>query len=116
MAADGSLHVLGRRADRIVTGGENVDPLEVERALEALPGVREACVVGVPDEEWGEVVGAAVVVDVDFDADVEAVAAGLRDRLAPFKLPRRLAVVERLPKNALGKADREAVRRLAAEG
>jgi acyl-CoA synthetase (AMP-forming)/AMP-acid ligase II len=53
--------VAGRRADRIVTGGENVDPVEVEQALERVPGVRQACVFGLPDPEWGEVVCAAVV-------------------------------------------------------
>lgn len=107
----GNLHVLGRRADRIVTGGENVDPAEVEHALETLAGVREACVFGVPDDEWGEVVCVAVVPEAtgDTEADRRRLARQiheLRGRLAPFKLPRRLAVVESLPRTATGKVDR----------
>ncbi len=114
---NGNLHVLGRRVDRIVTGGENVDPMEVEQTLEALPGIREVCVVGIPDDEWGEMVGAALVVEAGFDIDPVDVADNLRQRLAPFKVPRRLVVVERLPRNPMGKLDRHAVaRRLAAGG
>ena len=113
---DGNLHVLGRRADRIVTGGENVDPVEVERALESLPGIREACVFGRPDEEWGEVVCAAVVVE-----EREPMAAlreqieGLRQRLAPFKVPKRMAAVTSLPRNRTGKVDRRAAAEHAAD-
>lgn len=116
--AHDNLHVLGRRGDRIVTGGENVDPVEVEQALERLPGVREACVFGVADEEWGEVVCAALVVEEERagpeGAALESAVRTLRDRLAPFKLPRRLAVVESLPKNPTGKLDRPEAARLAA--
>ncbi len=109
--ADGNLHVLGRRTDRIVTGGENVDPLEVERALERMPGVKQATVFGVADDEWGAVVCAAVVPGQGFDR--EAVAAALRRDLAPFKRPRRLAVLDALPTNANGKVDRTAAARAA---
>ena len=111
--AAGRLHVLGRRRDRIVTGGENVDPVEVEQALEGLPSVAAACVFGVPDREWGEVVSAAVVKAPG--AAPEAVANGVRAlrTLAAFKRPRRLALVDGLPRNATGKLDRAAVERLA---
>lgn len=115
----GNLHVLGRRGDRIVTGGENVDPAEVERALEQIPAVVHACVFGAPDPEWGEVVCAAVVARATGDgpgstppdetAVLEAVRsglAGLRAELAPFKLPRRAAVLPALPLNPTGKVDR----------
>jgi O-succinylbenzoic acid--CoA ligase len=111
----GNLHVVGRRTDRIVTGGENVDPVEVERALESLPGVRAACVFGVPDEEWGEVVCAAVVPEAP-DVGVNALSPaiqGLREGLAPFKLPRRIAMVEALATNATGKVDRRETARIA---
>ena len=108
----GNLHVLGRRTDRIVTGAENVDPIEVERVLEGLPGVQQACVFGQPDEEWGEVVCAALVLgvgptDVTWTR-VRAAVRTLRDQIAPFKLPRRIAVVDAIPKNATGKVDRRA--------
>ncbi len=121
----GNLHVLGRRGDRIITGGENVDPVEVEQALERLPGVRQACVFGVPDEEWGEVVCAAVTVGEEAAGDASGEAAerpeslddrvaGLREVLAPFKVPRRIAVLEALPVNATGKVDRADTARRAA--
>ncbi|MFW5947067.1 MAG: class I adenylate-forming enzyme family protein [Gemmatimonadota bacterium] len=128
---DGNLHVLGRRADRIVTGGENVDPIEVEQALERLPAVRRACVFGAPDAGWGEVVVAAVVPEpapavgaasaehTASEADAETLDAvldqvrGLRDVLAPFKRPRRVAVLDELPLNPNGKVDRAETTRRA---
>jgi o-succinylbenzoate---CoA ligase len=111
----GNLHVAGRRVDRIVTGGENVDPVEVEQALERLPGIRQACVVGVPDPEWGEAVWAAVVAEEGAGVDVNRVADQLRAELASFKRPRRIVVVPDLPERGPGKVDRDAVaRRLAA--
>lgn len=115
---DGNLHVLGRRSDRIVTGGENVDPAEVERALEGLPGVAEACVFGIPDEEWGELVCAALVTGADASGQVpEELARGVRalsQRLASFKRPRRIALLDALPRNATGKVDRRETARRAA--
>jgi o-succinylbenzoate---CoA ligase len=114
---DGNLHVAGRRADRIVSGGENVDPVEVEQALEHLPGVRQACVFGAQDPEWGEVVCAAVVAAEGSDEalDLARLRAQLTAVLAPFKLPRRVAVLDALPTRGAGKVDREAVRRAAED-
>ncbi len=103
----GQLHVLGRLDHVVVTGGECVDPLEVERALEELPGISEACVFGVPDADWGELVAAAVVGDVPLDHD--AIRVHLRDRLAGFKHPRRIHALTSMPVGALGKRDRDAV-------
>lgn len=108
----GRLHVHVRRDDLVVSGGENVYPSEVEQALCALPGVREACVVGLPDETWGQRVAAAVVTEGPLDE--EALLAALRARLAGFKVPRVLARLEALPTNAVGKLDRGAVRALLA--
>jgi o-succinylbenzoate---CoA ligase len=108
----GNLHVAGRRADRIITGGENVDPVEVEQALEQIPGIAQACVFGVPDPEWGEVVWAAVVAGDAFDP--ATLADLLRARLAPFKRPRRIVRLEALPTRGAGKVDREAAAREAA--
>lgn len=106
---DGEVWITGRRSDRIVSGGVNVDAAEVEAALRAHPSVAAACVVGIPDEEWGEVVSACVVpVEGEFDAEV--VAAWLRGRLAGPKRPRRWGVVDALPLNANGKVDRGRVR------
>jgi len=100
--AAGNLHVLGRRTDLIVTGGENVYPAEVEAYLDAR-GVA-ACVFGMPDETWGEIVCAATTGVV--------VAATLAD-LAPWKRPRRWARVRELPLTPGGKPDRAAARALA---
>ncbi len=111
--ADGALYVVGRAREVIVTGGENVHPLEVEAALERVPGVRSACVFGVPDPTWGELVAAALVPFPGARVDAVSIGAHLRELLAPFKRPRRIAVLEELPKTASGKSDRAATRRMA---
>lgn len=107
---DGDLWITGRRSDRIVTGGTNVDPHEVEAALRGHPAILDACVVGLPDAEWGEVVAAAVVVVGEFAP--EGVGAWLHERLSAAKRPRRWLRVGALPVNANGKVERGAVRRL----
>lgn len=109
---DGRLRIVGRRSDRIVSGGVTVDAREVESALRSQPGVREACVVGVPDPVWGERVAALVVGRVDPDT----LEGALRDRLSPAKRPRRIRVAEALPLNRNGKVDRAAVRALLDDG
>jgi O-succinylbenzoic acid--CoA ligase len=104
----GELVVLGRRDDVIVTGGENVHPLEVESALGALSGVRAAAVFGVPDARWGQRVAAAIVLEPGaVGATVEADLAAL-GTLAPFKRPRLVAFVDALPVTPAGKLDRRA--------
>lgn len=112
--AAGQLHVEGRRTDRIVTGGENVAPLEVEAVARTFPGVRDAVVFGVPDERWGEGVAIAVVLDPDATTSWSSAGldAHLRGRLASFKCPRRFAVVSALPLNTTGKLDRRLARAL----
>lgn len=108
----GNLHVIGRLDDLIVSGGENVDPLEVEAALRACTGVADACVFGIPDREWGERVAAAVVASgVGGWRAADRLSEQLRARLAPFKLPRAWFFVEDLPRTPSGKPDRRAVAR-----
>lgn len=107
----GNLHVTGRGTDRIITGGENVDPTEVEQALERVPGVRHACVFGEPDPDWGEVVCAALVAGPDLEPG--SLRSDLDRSLAAFKRPRRIAVLDAIPVGPSGKVDREAVARLA---
>jgi O-succinylbenzoic acid--CoA ligase len=104
----GRLHVEGRRADLVVTGGENVYPAEVERALEACAGVGQALVFGVDDERWGQLVACAIVPDSTVPFDEARVARELAARLAPHKRPRRLCVVEALPVARSGKLARDA--------
>jgi O-succinylbenzoic acid--CoA ligase len=108
----GNLHLLARRHDLIVTGGDNVAPLEVERALEALPGIRAAAVFGVPDDTWGEIVAAVVVAAASPPSDA-ALRGHLDAQLARHKRPRRIAFVDELPLTAAGKLDRAALAALA---
>ena len=98
----GYLRIVGRTRELIITGGYNVYPREVEDALMAHPLVAEAAVVGLPSEEWGEVV-TAFVVKRDPDLDADALLVHARERLAPYKVPRQVRFVAALPRNALGK-------------
>jgi malonyl-CoA/methylmalonyl-CoA synthetase len=108
--AEGYLSILGRAKDLVITGGLNVYPAEVEAALDALPGVRASAVIGVPHPDFGEAVVACVVGSV-----TEAmVRTGLRDRLAAFKIPKRVLVMDDLPRNAMGKVQKADLRRLHA--
>ncbi|MFF4033229.1 class I adenylate-forming enzyme family protein [Streptomyces sviceus] len=104
--AEGRLEVVGRVKDTIITGGENVDPAEVENALADLPGVVEVAVSGAPDEVWGEVVTAFLVSDSG-EPTLDDVRAHLDGRLARHKWPRRLCVVPALPRGATGKLQRQ---------
>jgi O-succinylbenzoic acid--CoA ligase len=108
---DGHLWVTGRISNRIISGGVNVDPAEVEAVLRTHPGVRDVAVVGVPDPEWGERVVAALVVDgrprVREELDNLA-----RLVLSPAKRPRDFREVGSLPRNPNGKVDRAEVRAL----
>lgn len=107
----GDLWITGRRSDRIISGGVNVDAAEVEDVLRGHPSVVDVCVTGVPDDEWGEIV-AAWVVPVEGEFDVDEVDAWIRDRLAGPKRPRRWVVESDLPLNANGKVDRARVREM----
>ncbi|WP_151483356.1 class I adenylate-forming enzyme family protein [Streptomyces albicerus] len=104
--AEGRLEVVGRVKDTIITGGENVDPAEVENALADLPGVVEVAVSGTPDEVWGEVVTAFLVSDSG-EPTLDDVRAHLDGRLARHKWPRLLCVVPALPRGATGKLQRQ---------
>lgn len=106
---EGDLWVTGRRSDRIVTGGVTVDAVEVEEALRAHPAVVDACVVGLPDPEWGERVAAWVVAAGD-TLDAAELGSFLRGRLSGPKLPRVVQVGDALPRNPNGKTDRMSVR------
>lgn len=107
----GHLHVLGRLDDRIVTGGENVDPTAVEDALSSHPNVAAACVVGVADPSWGQRV-TALIVPRGEPPTLESLRAHLEPRLARFAHPRALRLVDALPLTRAGKLDRRAARAL----
>jgi len=104
---EGYLYVADRRDDLIVSGGENVYPAEVESALLGLVGISDCAVVGLPDAQWGQVVVAAII----GDADLDAIPALLRERIAGYKVPRRVVRWEgELPRTASGKVQRHLVR------
>ncbi len=107
--ADGDLWVLQRRMDLIVSGGENIYPAEVEAVLTAHPAVSLACVVGLPDPEWGQRVAAAVVLRADAALTETELIDFARARLAGYKQPRRVRFLEALPMTASGKVLRRDV-------
>lgn len=106
---EGRLTLVGRASDLIIAGGYNVHPKEVEQVLDALPEVAESAVVGVPDADLGEQVVAVVVAAPGSVVDPDAVIGACGD-LARFKRPRRVVVVDELPRNAMGKVQKAALR------
>ncbi|MGH9868677.1 MAG: class I adenylate-forming enzyme family protein [Candidatus Polarisedimenticolia bacterium] len=107
------LSLVGRIGAVVNVAGRKVDPAEVERALRRLPGVRDAVVIGMPDLSRGEALAACVEAEASLARD--AVMAGLRRELAAWKLPRRLVVVDQMPRNERGKTDVDALRRRLLE-
>jgi fatty-acyl-CoA synthase len=103
MDADGRLYVVGRDDDMIVSGGENVYPVEVERTIGELPGVREVVVVGVDDASFGQRLAAYVVPSGPDAVDPDQVRAHVKSRLAGYKVPRDVVLLDELPRNASGK-------------
>ncbi len=110
----GRLEVLGRRDDVIVTGGEKVMPLEVERVLASSAGIRAVSVFGIADAVWGQLVAAAIVLDAQA-LDLRGLRETIRSRLSSFQRPRRLAILDELPLSPSGKVDRRALARLSPE-
>lgn len=100
---DGYLFIYDRIKDMIISGGENVYPAEVESALYAHPAIREAAVIGVPDERWGEAVRAVVTLKPGATIDEKEVLNWMRERLAAFKCPKAIDVIDVMPRNASGK-------------
>lgn len=109
LTPEGELVLRGRVSDVIITGGENVDPVEVEAALEALPGVAEACVLGLPDSTFGESIS-VLFVPQGPAVKPERLLAELAERVARYKLPRRWLAVPELPRLPSGKLDRQGAR------
>ncbi len=107
--ADGYLHIVGRARDLIITGGFNVYPIEVEEALDAVPGIAESAVIGLPHPDFGEAVFAVLTLS-DPAQSPDAALAAIRERLARFKQPKAAVVVDALPRNAMGKVQKAALR------
>jgi malonyl-CoA/methylmalonyl-CoA synthetase len=107
---DGYLSIVGRAKDLIISGGYNVYPKEIELVIDALPGVVESAVVGVPHPDFGEAVNAVVVKQKDAALDEPAVIAHVKSRIAGYKVPKRVVFVDDLPRNAMGKVQKNALR------
>lgn len=120
---DGFWFIVDRVKDVIVTGGFNVYPREVEDVVAEHPSVAQVCVVGAPDDKWGETVTAVVVLRADADASEAGVAtmtseiqAAVKDRKGSVQVPKQVVVVDALPLTGLGKPDKKAVRARFWEG
>jgi len=107
---DGYLEILGRIKELIITGGYNVYPKEVESCLLEYNGVEECAVVGLPSEEWGETVHAVVVPKPGAQLDAEPLIEHAKQHLAPYKCPRSVTVAESLPRNAMGKVQKQVLK------
>ncbi|WP_421703425.1 malonate--CoA ligase [Aliiroseovarius sp.] len=108
--ADGYVTIVGRGKDLIITGGFNVYPKEVEGVIDALPGVLESAVIGVPHRDFGEGVVAVVVPEKEAEVTPEAVTSGVADQLAKFKQPKAVVVLPELPRNTMGKVQKNVLR------
>jgi malonyl-CoA/methylmalonyl-CoA synthetase len=107
---DGYFRMLGRDSvDIIKSGGYKVSALEVEEILRSYPGISDCCVVGIPDEEWGEVISAALVPQ-DFPLDLAHLGLWMKEQLPAYKTPRSYLLVSELPRNAMGKVTKNEVK------
>ncbi len=107
---DGYVTIVGRGKDLIITGGFNVYPKEIEGVIDELPGVLESAVIGVPHEDFGEAVVAIVVAQDGAELDEGSVKAGVAESLAKFKQPKRVVMVDELPRNTMGKVQKNVMR------
>ena len=107
---DGYFYLAGRATDMIIRGGENISPEEVENVLHSHPKIEEAAVIGVPDEEWGEVPQAVVVLREGETATAEEIMEYCRANLSSFKRPRSVVFVAELPRNPIGKVLKRVLR------
>ncbi|NPU65647.1 malonyl-CoA synthase [Bradyrhizobium sp. 83012] len=110
IGADGTVQIVGRGKDLIISGGFNVYPKEIETEIDAIAGVAESAVIGVPHADFGEGVTAAVVRTPGASVDERAILTALAERLAKFKQPKRVIFVDQLPRNTMGKVQKNLLR------
>ena len=108
--ARGYITIVGRSKDLIISGGYNVYPAEIESVLNEMPGVAESAVVGVTHPDFGEAVIAVVVSRPGATPDAAVLIATLKEKIANFKVPKRIFVVDELPRNAMGKVQKNLLR------
>lgn len=107
---NGYLSIVGRSKDLIISGGYNVYPKEIESYLDDMPGVIESAVIGVPHRDFGEAVTAVVVRQPGANLQEAAIIGELKGKIASFKVPKRVHVVDELPRNAMGKVQKNELR------
>jgi malonyl-CoA/methylmalonyl-CoA synthetase len=110
----GYVHIVGRGKDLVISGGFNVYPKEVEAELDAIPGVVESAVIGLPHADFGEGVTAVIATGGPTTLTEAGVLAALQERLARFKQPKRVLFVDDLPRNAMGKVQKALLRQTHA--
>jgi len=106
----GYVHIVGRGKDLVISGGFNVYPKEIESEIDQIPGVVESAVIGLPHADFGEGVTAIVVKDVDSPLQEDAIVSALADKLARYKQPKRVLFIDELPRNAMGKVQKNVLR------
>jgi malonyl-CoA/methylmalonyl-CoA synthetase len=107
---DGYVHIVGRQKDLIISGGYNIYPKEIELVLDEQPGIQESAVIGVPHPDFGETVLAVLVAQPGEKPDLDAIARDVGQSLARFKHPRKLVLVDELPRNTMGKVQKNILR------
>jgi len=105
--ADGDYYIVGRKKEMIISGGENIYPQEVEQCLIRFTGIREAAVVGLSDDKWGELVTAFIVLDEGHKYGEEALIAHCKKFLGSYKVPKKIVILDELPKTHVGKIDKK---------
>jgi malonyl-CoA/methylmalonyl-CoA synthetase len=112
---EGYVSIVGRAKDMVISGGLNVYPKELELLIDTLPGVKESAVIGLPDADFGEAVVAVVVLSNGAGLSVEQIRDAVRERAANFKVPKKILFVEELPRNAMGKVQKDVLRKRYSE-
>jgi len=112
---EGFVYIVGRKVEMIISSGENIYPVEVERALQGIPGIREAAVVGLADSKRGEVVGAFIIREKDALITESAVVSALDGKIACYKIPRKIFFVDEFPRNSGGKILKRILKKRAEE-
>ncbi|MFB0907258.1 MAG: long-chain fatty acid--CoA ligase, partial [Spirosomataceae bacterium] len=113
---DGYYRILGRNSvDIIKSGGYKISALEIEEVLRTHPQINECAVVGLADEEWGELIAACLILSDDFsDIDLKALTKWLKEKVPGYKIPRKYLIIEELPRNVMGKVTKQEVKGLFA--
>ena len=113
--SDGYLSIVGRSKDLIISGGFNVYPKEIELVIDAIDGIKESAVIGVPHPDFGEAVTAAVILEPGSDLGVTQIMAETQSQLAPYKVPKTIHFLDDLPRNAMGKVQKAELRKMFSD-